>query len=456
MLKRKKNKIKKGFTLIEALVFVFIFSITTMAFYRTITAGMSAMLDAKKRVGAVALANEKMEIIRNLHYDDIATTGGTPSGDLPAEEELVRSGSKYFVNTLIKFVDAPEDGLGENDTNDNTNDYKSIRIEAFWENNNHSKSAKLFSIVAPPGTESVYAGGVLWLRVIDSFGQPVGQVDVHLHNTAVNPQVNKTDHTDTEGVFDNPGSPVADESYLIELTKDGYYPVATMARTSSFEPTNVHGSVSEGAINQKTIVMDQEADFAILTKDPLGNNIPNITFSLEGGRKIGDTITDPPENSAPVYAYDESSLSSGSGARKEFNAMSSGAYFVSAVGPTSDYEFFHMAPSADKENKFSIAPGNDTEETMVVLDKNVDSLLITVKDDSDKTPISGATVNLKSEALSYDVTLTTDAFGKVYFPDGSGPLVNDEEYNLSVDADGYSDYSEAVTINKLISQVVLL
>ena len=57
--KISKSK-KAGFTIIEALTVLFIFSVITLTFYGVITQGSKHLLSAKNRLGATVLANKKI------------------------------------------------------------------------------------------------------------------------------------------------------------------------------------------------------------------------------------------------------------------------------------------------------------------------------------------------------------------------------------------------------------
>ena len=87
-----RHNIKKGFTLVEAMVFLFIFSVTVVTFYRTFASGTKAISNVKSRIVATALANEKMEIVRNLDYEAVGTDGGAPAGSIPQEETVTKNG----------------------------------------------------------------------------------------------------------------------------------------------------------------------------------------------------------------------------------------------------------------------------------------------------------------------------------------------------------------------------
>jgi hypothetical protein len=85
----------------------------------------------------------------------------------------------------------------------------------------------------------------------------------------------------------------------------------------------------------------------------------------------------------------------------------------------------------------------------------VDSFLGTVLDKTSNTPIKNATVELVNAATSYDVTLTTDQFGKVYFPDSTAPLTP-LQYTVTIKAVSYDDLPDTVTVNKLTKKTFLM
>ena len=62
-------------------------------------AGYSAMGLAKAKISAVALANEKMEDIRNMTYDELATEHGIiyPGGNILDDETIVRKNINFNV-----------------------------------------------------------------------------------------------------------------------------------------------------------------------------------------------------------------------------------------------------------------------------------------------------------------------------------------------------------------------
>lgn len=457
MLKARKIKIKKSFTLIESLVFLFIFSLAVLTFYKAMTDGMTSIIDAKSRLGAVALANERMEIIRNLSYDQIGTQGGIPNGNIPqGETGIIKSGISFNIHTSVVYIDDDTDdiavALGGSDTR--PDDYKRVTVSVSWGDGGASRTADLTSFFSPPGIEEVFTGGILSIKVVDNtLIQGIAGLSVHIVNNDVSPSINTTETTDADGKVVLLNYPISD-SYSLEISKSGYYTVQTYESDSSMIARELPASVLSGAINPRTLITDVVSTINLVTEDPLGNSIPNISFDLKGGKQIGDTVASPSE---PVYDFNETGQSSGSSGEKTFSNRIFGSYFFTFTNPTDDYEFLKMDPSVTTRDKFGILPGNN-DIAAIFMDKNVNSLLVTVSDSTDGTLINGATVELKNTALSYGpITLTTDQYGQAYFPDSSGPLTTDSGYELKVSADGYSDNTKTnLTIDKLTKEDVSL
>ncbi|HEX8974373.1 MAG TPA: carboxypeptidase regulatory-like domain-containing protein [Patescibacteria group bacterium] len=453
-----EHRTKRAFTLIEMMVFIFIFSIAALTFYRIFAGGTQAMGNVKNRLSALSVANEKMEIIKNLSYPDIATVGGIPAGQIPQDETVVQNNKTFFVHTSVLYVDDPFDGTLAQGTDSNPEDYKQVKVVVYWEQNNPSKSVQLVSTISPPGIESIYTGGILSLHVVDNSGNGVPGAQLNIINNAISPAVNATYTTDSGGNLFLPEAQPANQTYQIQVSKNGYFPVQTYAPypTSTVYPVDVHGSVVGGTINQKTIVTDKISTINMHTTTPLGATVPSIDFALTGGRKIADTAGSNPQ---PEYAFNNQSLNTDSNGTKSFSSMSSGPYFFTfkSTVNNSDYVFLKMSSATTAANAFSVDPGITSDITAYLADKRIDSLLVTVADAADGTPIANSSVELKDLNSTYDVTLMTDSFGQAYFPDQSAPLVGGTQYELSVSASGYASSSpQSVTVNKYTTQAVSL
>ena len=109
--KNQKNK-SKGFCILEVVSAIFIFSIVTVAIYGSFTAGLKSLAQSKHRVAATELANEKMEIIRNMAYADIGTVGGVPSGTFRKMKQSAKAIRNSTCNCIFDIYDDSQDGIG--------------------------------------------------------------------------------------------------------------------------------------------------------------------------------------------------------------------------------------------------------------------------------------------------------------------------------------------------------
>ncbi len=449
-----KNK-KRGFTLVEMLIFMFIFTIAGLTFYKVFTIGTKSMGDVRSRLGAIALANERIEIIRNLKYEDVATLGGIPAGNLLQVETVSRSGKTYYVHCSVVAVDDPFDGTLAAGTDTRPADYKQVKIVVYWEDNNLAKSTTAVTTISPPGVEAMYTGGILSLNVVDSSGVGIGQANVKIINNTVSPSVNAQYTTDSTGNLFLPEVIPALQTYSLQISKSGYFSVQTYAPypLSAVSPIDVHASVVNASINQKTIVMDKFSTINVYTKSPLGDIVPNIDFALAGGRKIADTVASP---ALPVWSFAKANFNSAVAGKSVFSEVSPGPYYFTypAGAQNDNYKLLYLDVATDATNSFNLSSDVSLDANVILANKETDALFVTVLNDADNKPLADASVELRSVSGTYDVTLATNKFGKVYFPDASANVVAGD-YKLSVKVVGFTDIiDQDVTVNKLTSQEI--
>lgn len=448
------NNKRKGFTIIEALVFLFIFVVTVLSFYNTIVSGVVGMVNAKAKIGATKVANEQLEMIRNIEYENIALTTDIPAGIIENNRQISRGNTTYYINTNIHTIDDAFDGVGVADNR--PDDYKEAVVRVFWENGNVDKSILAKGIFIPPGIEEVHSGGVLKVKVIDTLNQPISGAKVVITNSENG--VTKTDFTNTEGYILLTQVPESIQKYKITVTKNDYYTVHSYDPNpiSPYMPVEVHGTVLDGNYNESSLVTDKLASFKIKTKDISGNNAAGIEFELTGGKLKGHTLVVPPAVAENLYEFEDTSLTTNTDGEKEFDDMSYGSYFFKFKNLPTKYEFIKVKNAISKNNQFDIASTNSEVEVFFA-DKEVNSLLVRVVDKNTLLPIDNEDVNLKNSSISYDVTMKTDNFGQAYFPD-AGILVAGN-YDLSIAATGYQQYHEdgiAINTGILIDKTIEL
>src|SRR5688572_8730500 len=95
--------LSRGFTLIEVVVATFIVGTVVAGMFGLFLLTMRGAQTGERRIVAIALANEKMEMVRNLPYLSVGTIGGVPAGSIPQAETVSRNNQTYTVRTDIRY-----------------------------------------------------------------------------------------------------------------------------------------------------------------------------------------------------------------------------------------------------------------------------------------------------------------------------------------------------------------
>lgn len=444
----KIKNYKLGFTLIEALVFLFIFTVATGTFYSVFSVNTRYTIDVKDRQSSAQIANEKMEIIRNLKYDDIGTIGGIPSGNIPANENIAVDGKTYAVRTFIKYQDDSFDGVYPTDTI--PNDYKIVKITVSWAGVNDSSSdVELITRFVPAGMELASGDGVLAINIINSEGAGIGQAEVHIENGDVSPAVNLTAETDDSGNLMLPGAKESIWGYKLTVSKSDYETVETVDPDSvEYNPIDSHASVVSGSVNTKTVIINKTADLNIKSVDYLDAALPGVSFHIKGGRVLGTNTENIP--AVTIYNTDDD-YSTDTGGEKKLDDSSPGQYVISDVGAVSGYTLVSTEPISP----ITVLP-NETKTVKIKFAKNdEDSLVVYVLKDVDDAPIEGASVRL-TNGDGYDATVTTENDGVAIFPLTAEPVFAAGDYNIEVKAEGFQDNNSTATVDNFTAKTIKL
>jgi len=463
-LSSKSQLTRKGFTLIESLVLLFIFSITVLTFYKTYMLVTHYSLETKYRTAAVELATAEMEILRNTPYEDIILDPATspPTGSAVSSEsgtgldydraETV-NGFMYRILTEIYYVDDAQDGVGMSN-DDAINDYKRVNVTVLWgggmsDSSNTSKSISLTSFFVPPsGSESAIENGILSVNVVDSNGDAVSGTLVNIDD--VSSSFSDSDTTDANGnvLFENIS--VGMDMYEISTSQSGREYIQTLAKypTTSYYPTYTHASILPGVITTVTIVQDLLPEFHIFTKDPFGGTVSDVDFTFTGGRVLGvDTSSDP--------VYINTDLTATSDTNGEVDCDSDVTNYEASIGrydftlDETGYTLWKFDPGFDTERSALAVESGTYNSDMIIIDESIDGTVVSVTDAQTSGPFECATVHLeRTSSPTYDQTQQTDVHGMVYFPideDDDGTLDTSEEldgtksYDITVSAPDCDD-----------------
>lgn len=420
-------------TLIEVVVALCIFVVALSGLYSLIVISSRVSTDSRARLDATALANERVEMIRNLPYDDIGTSAGIPSGTLLQSEVVTVNNIHYTITIDVRYVDDPFDGTLGGPLNDPFNtDYKRVRIEVGWLNMLNHIPVILVTDATPKGVENNDVGGTLILTAFDANGNPVPSPAVHIFNDDVVPAVNINTTMDANGRYVLPGMPVAQETYDISVTKAGYststtYPVSA----GNPNPTPPAASIFAGTVTQLSFTIDLLGALTIRSLDPAGAPIGSVAYQLRGSKTIG---TDAAGN--PVYKYLQNISTNASG-ESILNDMEWDTYVLTIDSVATGYDIAGTNPPGT----IDLAPGASLSYELTLVPHTDHTLLVTVRDQVGGL-MAGATVQLTLAAPPYDVTQTTNANGQTFFS-----ALTSGDYTLTTHADGYIDVITPVTIN---------
>jgi hypothetical protein len=444
----KIKNTKKGFTIIEALTVLFIFVLITLSFYSIFSVGLRLIADAKNRLGAMSIANEKMEIVRNLAYTNIGTVLGTVTGNISDDEDVIENTRQFHVHTLVLYKDDAFDGKYPADLI--PNDYKNVVITVSWSGiNSVTEKVELSSRFVPPGLEVINPGdGILSINVFSDQpgGTGIPSSSVRITNGDIAPVLDTTVNTDSTGNIFLIGDKIKNsiQKYQIAISKSGYEIVNTMPPypDTPYSPIDVHASVVIGSLNIINIVQNKLAILKISTSDYLGTSVGNINFDILGGRKLGYEVDSEGKiTSIPVYNL-KLSTQTGSDGEKDFGSISPGQYTVTLPSSVTDA---YKIIGKDPIDSFTLFSDDTVDLEIKLASKTATSLMVKVlSDETGNPPVSGALVNLTK--TGYDNTLTTGADGIVFFPSTSDTFESGT-YNLKITKAEFQENNSEVIIN---------
>lgn len=420
----------KGFTIMEVLISTFVLAVTVVGLSGFITLILKSTHEGQRRIVATALANEKMEMIRNLSYDSVGTVGGIPTGPIAQSEEITRNNSTYTVNTDIRYIDDPFDGSGSADSVNA--DYKQARVEVLWDRNLSDRTVLLISQIAPSGVEGGSSLGTLEFQALDATGAGVAGATVHLGNSTVSPVVDLTTFTNNEGTITIPGLEPSIGTYELSVTKNGYTTEQTYDQTSSFIPDADHSHLSSvvSDTTSKTFSIDLASDLTITTKSDTGVPIGGVPYTISGTKKIGVD-----GSGQPVYILNRQDTTDPSGTYS-YQGMTWDTYSFVIDGAATGYDIKETSVPVP----LGINPGTSTNLDVVLVPHEEFTLHVTVVDTAG-VPIPNATVRVI--ASGYDQVLSTNQYGQVFF----SPLPIANNYVVNVDAEGYQQNVQPTSVD---------
>lgn len=372
---------KGGFTLVETVVAVAIFTIIFLAVYESYTKIFELIALGRTRAVAMALVNEKIEIARNLPFADVGTVTGIPRGKIPASVNEVRSNMEFEVTTVVRNIDDPFDGLIGGVPNDTSPaDYKLVDVSVACALCKNFSPLSVTTFVAPKNLEiSSSTNGALFVNIIDGSGQPVSGASIHIENQSTTPPIIIDDVSGVGGSLQLVDIPPGIEAYQVSVTKDNYTSDGTLSRTvSNPDPTTPHATIAQETVTSLTLSIDRVSSIRFSSKTETCTPVPNIDFHLAGHRLIG---------SPDILKYEEDLVTDGTG-MKYIPSMEWDTYNLDIT------DSVYQLIGTNALSPVQLLPGEAKEVDLIVAGDDPNTLLVTVRDGASKLPVSNASVRV--------------------------------------------------------------
>lgn len=440
-----KRKNASGQTLIGILVALAIFSILSQAIFTVVGLSFNLISFNRARVTARYLAQQQIEFIRNLPYDDVGTVGGIPSGSIAQEETVTQNELTYTVKTSIIYIDDPFDGVSPTDTL--ATDYKRARVEISWQGLAGSRSNPVVFLtdIAPKGVETTAGGGTLSIIVFDANGNPLSQANVAISAPSASPAVSVNMQSGSNGRVLLPGAPACVSCYQITVTKTGYSTDRTYSTSKVANPNKPDQTVIEGQLTEVSFAIDKVSTLNIASKtsrDDGFNTLPNTSFTIRGDKTIGTDT-----NAQPVYKYDQVATTDASG-NLSLNDIEWDNYHISR-DPASSYDISGTNPL----QPLSIIPDTTVPMLISFAAHTNNSLLMSIIDNS-SVPIASASATIDSGSSQQTIqsgAVSDPDYGQVFFSN-----LSVQNYSLTATASGYLDYTGNVSVSGTTLEQVIM
>jgi len=406
--KSKKFFSKDGISVIEAIIGVAVFLLISVGVYQSYSKIIEVVRLSRLRSTAATVANEKIELIRNLPFKDVGIVNGFPAGKILATETITRDGVQFSVQTTVRNIDDPFDGIVGGSPNDTAPaDYKLVEVNITCLNCRIFQPFIQTTIVSPKDLEIAGGGGALFIKVIDANGNPVPQAKVHVENKKLTPNLFIDDLTNNLGLLQLVDVPSSTGGYNSSTTKAGYSTDQTYPSGGSDNPNPIKedSTVASGQVTQVTLAIDRVSTINVSTTNQICSVLPNISFRVDGAKLIGSN----------KLKYSTTTATNVSG-QKALSNLEWDVYkfMITDAG----YDLAGSRPFLP----VNLAP-NTTQDIQLLLEvKNPRSLLVGVKDSATGLPVSGATVLLEKAGFSASYLTGQGFFNQTNWSGGAGQV----------------------------------
>ncbi len=281
-------------TLIEVMIDAAIMVVIAFVVIVALTGSFNSVNQASLIGTAGELANEKLEVLRNMSYDSLATQHGPifPQGAVLDDETVTKNNKTFNVHTEIQYVDDPYDSLATSSPPDlNPADYKQITI-TIANKIGGKQLASTSTNIASRAAETASNTGVIKITVLDAAGLPVANANLTITNVIISPNLSILTQSEADGTFLIPNLPLS-SGYHVVASKGGYSTDSTNPVTAqNTHPTNPDASVLLQQVSPVTLTIDRTATLNIHQ-----NGLTQSTLVTIVGQKLIGSNPDIPKTS---------------------------------------------------------------------------------------------------------------------------------------------------------------
>lgn len=386
-----KNNLRinnSGMSLIEVLVGTAVFLLFALAIYGGISMVFKIVYISRVRIIETAILSEKLEVARNLPFDQVGIINGIPVGQLAYLQNVTRNGITFTITTAVRNIDDPFDGTVTTTPKDTSPaDYKLVEMSIICQQCPQQKPVILSTRVAPKGLEGASDNGSIFVYVNDKNGMPIQGATIHITNDTLTTTLDLTDVTDNNGVLMLIDTPTSTQSYQVTVTKDGYssdYTLAASSTNPNPDPSMIHLTVATQNVTEKYFSIDKTSSFTLNTIDQSCQPIGGVNFNMRGEKKIGGS------NPNYVYKFDN-----------DYNSDSNGLFSISTL----EWDNYHLSTSGTIYDvagimgssyllPIQVIPDSSAIFSLMLKSHSANSILVQVVDSSTLLPIANATVEL--------------------------------------------------------------
>lgn len=284
-----------GFSLVEVIVVAAITVVVFGALLASFQYTLQLASQSRAQLSAMSIANDRMEYLRSLPYDDVGTIAGIPPGSIPQNSTTTLNGIEFQERVLIEFYDDDAEGTGVADSNFIPNDYKRVKLEYTWEIGGATSSIMMVSNIVPRSVETNLGGGTVRINVIDADSNLLPGADVLLVNDTTTSTINLPRTTDASGSALISGAPAASDYEVTVTANIGGNQYSTdrtyRATTSNPNPVVAPFAVLESDVSTLTFQIGELSDLTVGTYSSFSDGFVQESFSdLTGIASSSDVV----------------------------------------------------------------------------------------------------------------------------------------------------------------------